>query len=90
MALWIKYVGLQKYRDGSVKKRIRMHEVTRELPPHARNVRIVGIHKLKDATLIDIQYEAPQRYKDNFIHMRKRMQTIRIGKVVGGIKLIKK
>ena len=88
--MWLQYVGLQKLRNGKVVKRIRLHEVTRELPPHARNVKIVGIHKLPVATLVDIQYMAPQRYRNGIVHARKRVQTIRLGKAVSGVKLIRR
>jgi hypothetical protein len=90
MTLWLKYVGLQTYRDGSVKKRVRMHEVTRELPPHAKNVKIVGVHKYPSATLVDIQYEAPQHYRHGYSHLRKRIQTIRLGKSVGVVRLVRR
>lgn len=90
MTIWIEYTGYQTLRNGRVVKRKRRHEVTRELPPHARNVKIIGVHKYPSATLVDVSYESPQAYRGGVRHYRKRTQTIKIGKTAGKVKIVKK
>ena|GEM_PF-4081256 len=90
MTLYLEYIGYQRLRNGAVVKRKRLHEVTRELPKGARNVKIVGVRRYPVATLVDVQYEAPQTYRGGIRHLRKRTQTIRLGKAAGSVRLVRK
>jgi len=81
MAWYIVYTGKQKYRDGTVRERVRVRKI-RNLPRGVKP-RIVKVHRQAGEIWVTIEYEKPWKTRAGTKYMRKITRDIHLGKPYG-------